>query len=71
MPMARTKPTKRKQLGAEQQAQEEEQQADSLDDDDVVEVARPAHLAKEILVCCKLGTVQKANLFWDHEWTRV
>ena len=61
MPMARTKPTKKEQLEAEQQAQEEEQQADSGDDDDVVEVARPAHLGKEILVCCKLGSAKKTR----------
>ena len=59
--MARTKPTKKKQTVAEQQAQEEEQQSDSVDDDDVVEVARPAHLGKEILVCCKLGSARKTR----------
>jgi hypothetical protein len=59
--MARTKATKKKQTLAEQQAQEEEQQSDCVDDDDVVEVARPAHLEKEILVCCKLGSAKKTR----------
>ena len=62
MPMARTKPTKRKQLEAEQLALlVGAEQGEATDDDEVIEVARPAKLAKGILVCCKAGSAKKTK----------
>ena len=64
--MARSKPTKKKQLAAaqleaEQLALVEAEQGEATDDDEVIEVARPAKLAKGILVCCKAGNARKTT----------
>ena len=37
----------------------EAEQGEATDDDEVIEVARPAKLAKGILVCCKVGSARK------------
>ena len=64
--MVRSRQTKsrKQQLEEEQQALVEAEQAEATDDDDwrlPGEIARPAKLAKEILVCCKAGSAKKTK----------
>jgi len=64
--MVRSRPTKRKDppLAAEQVALVEAEQAEPTEDDDWTlpgEIARPAKLAKDILVCCKAGIAKKTK----------